>query len=313
MSDAATLPRNDSPMFFIRGRWEPISFEEIEACRRANPDDWQLAWLNRAPWKYRLAVQAIARAEERYLKEWITYHLRLGVERIFLYDNNDKDGVDAFLKGVLSKADYDRVEVIPWHEPMDFQQREALRDCVEKHKHDVEWLLSIDVDEFLVIEKRADKFLDDFSDASEIVLSWESFNASGQLKYEDRPVMERFTETFECRDFGQGKALFRPCRLRDWYIHGASLTKGRIVDSLHREIVPPRSDLKVFEVAWVKHYFTKSLEEWVWKIRRGCCDSLYCRKYAQFFEANPDMMEYYDHNEQASQKHSLGPEREAQS
>ena len=34
-----------------------------------------------------MVIQAIARQEEKYLKEWIEHHINLGIEHIFLYDN----------------------------------------------------------------------------------------------------------------------------------------------------------------------------------------------------------------------------------
>ena len=35
------------------------------------------------------ALCAIARHEEDYLAEWIDYHLALGFDHIFIYDNDD--------------------------------------------------------------------------------------------------------------------------------------------------------------------------------------------------------------------------------
>ena len=37
------------------------------------------------------AVCAVARNENAYLLEWIDYHLNLGFDKIFLYDNNDPE------------------------------------------------------------------------------------------------------------------------------------------------------------------------------------------------------------------------------
>ncbi len=37
------------------------------------------------------AICAISRNENNYLEEWITYHLHLGFNHIFIYDNNNPD------------------------------------------------------------------------------------------------------------------------------------------------------------------------------------------------------------------------------
>ena len=212
---------------YVDGRWEQLTIDEINYYKNINPKDWQLARLNETNHKYYCAVQTIARQEERYLKEWIEYHLSLGIDFIYIYDNNDEDGLDDFLRTVLNKDDYNKIEVIPWHEPMEFQQFAALEDCINKHKFDIKWLLTIDVDEFLALEMSLCDFLEEFKYASEIYLSWQSFNANGQLYYEDKPVMERFTETYFCRDGGgQGKIFFRPTRLNNWGIHSATIILG---------------------------------------------------------------------------------------
>ena len=41
--------------------------------------------------------------------------------------------------------------------------------------------------------------------------------------------------------------------------------------------------------AHIKHYFTKSKEEWLEKIKRGACDN-YLRKTRDFYDYNPDMV-----------------------
>ncbi len=288
---------------YVENRWVEVDGAALERCKSAN-GDFLSAFDDAVSYKYEIALQCIARQEEKYFKEWIEYHLRLGIEHIFIYDNNDCDGLSDFLAGVLSEGDFERVEVIPWREPMAFQQIEALNDCVTLHRDDVKWLISLDIDEFLTLEKPMRQFLDEFSYASQVYLSWESFGADGKLYYEDKPVTERFTKTFDCRDYGQGKILFRPSRLKRWGIHGARMKRGKTVNVLHEEITPPDSYNRIFRTAWVRHYFTKSLEEWTEKIARGCSDNMYCRRYKTFFEVNPDLSEYFDPSAPTVQRHS---------
>lgn len=294
---------NNSSFCYVEGMWDKLKPSDINYYKKINPYDWQLARLNDINHKYFAAIQTIAKCEERYLKEWIDYHLDLGIDHIFIYDNNDDEGLKDFLSKTLTAENLNRIEIIPWHEPMDFQQYLAVKDCISKNKHNIKWLLTIDVDEFLTLEMPLKDFLNEFSYSSQIYLSWESFNANGHLKYENKPVLERFTETFKCHDYGQGKVFFRPTRLKEWGIHSAELLKGKTVNVMHKEIVAPRSYDNIYKKAWIKHYFTKSLEEWNLKIKRGCCDNLYPRKYEEFFKANPNMKQHYDFNAQSIQVH----------
>ena len=294
-------------LVFIDGKWEEIDSRDLALYKFENPDDWTLAKVNHAPHKYEIAIQCLARQEEKYFKEWIEHHLRIGIEHVFIYDNNDEEGLEEFLKSVLSEQDFNKVEVIPWREPMAFQQFSALEDCVEKNKNSVKWLLSIDLDEFLIIEKPMNEFLDEFSYASQVFFSWESIGADGQLYYENKPLRERFKKRFDCKDTGQGKIMFRPDRLLRWEIHGAKMKKGKTVNVLHKEIIAPDSMSRIFKTAWIKHYFTKSLQEWLEKMERGCADNLYCRRYDMFFEINPDLKDYYDPDARKIQAHSIAP------
>ena len=151
------------------------------------------------------------------------------------------------------------------------------------------------------------EFLDEFSYASQVFFSWESIGADGQLYYENKPLRERFKKRFDCKDTGQGKIMFRPDRLLRWEIHGAKMKKGKTVNVLHKEIIAPDSMSRIFKTAWIKHYFTKSLQEWLEKMERGCADNLYCRRYDMFFEINPDLKDYYDPDARKIQAHSIAP------
>ena len=52
----------------------------------------------------------------------------------------------------------------------------------------------------------------------------------------------------------------------------------------------------------LNHYYTKSYEEWVNKIKRGSSNPNFSRKYSEFFELNPDM-EYLNTGEDFMQSY----------
>ena len=309
MKNAASKKSSKCNVSFIfaNGSFEEINSKKLEQYKQANPNDWWLAKDNAVMHKYEIAIQCIARQEELYFKEWIEHHLAIGIEHIFIYDNNDTSGLEDFLRGTLSSDNFSKIEVIPWHEPMEFQQFEALKDCVKKNKHEVKWLLSIDLDEFFILEQPMNKFLDEIADASQVYFSWESIGADGQLYYEDKPVMQRFKTRFDCDETMQGKSMFRPERLKNWHVHYAELYQGKTLNALLKEIEPPQSDANIYTKAWIKHFFTKSLEEWTKKMYRGCADNHWCRKYSMFFECNPDLKEHFDPSVIQIQQHANAP------
>ncbi|MDE5835564.1 MAG: glycosyltransferase family 2 protein, partial [Paramuribaculum sp.] len=48
--------------------------------------------------EYYLAVCAIAKNEGPYFKEWIDWHLSMGVEKFYIYDNGSDDNTAEVLK-----------------------------------------------------------------------------------------------------------------------------------------------------------------------------------------------------------------------
>jgi hypothetical protein len=52
--------------------------------------------------------------------------------------------------------------------------------------------------------------------------------------------------------------------------------------------------IPVYDNIYINHYYTKSYEEWLWKINRGTCDSRCAKKYKEFFWYNPDLQYLYN-------------------
>ena len=53
-------------LVFIDGKWEEIDSRDLALYKFENPDDWTLAKDNHAPHKYEIAIQCLARQEEKY-------------------------------------------------------------------------------------------------------------------------------------------------------------------------------------------------------------------------------------------------------
>jgi hypothetical protein len=61
----------------------------------------------------RVALCCFVKEENRYLREWVEYYKKLGIDHIFMYDNNDFTGEaiwanigDYVISGYISLADY---------------------------------------------------------------------------------------------------------------------------------------------------------------------------------------------------------------
>jgi hypothetical protein len=103
------------------------------------------------PLVWELAIAAIFQDEARWLAEWLEYHLLLGVQHFYLYNNLSRDDYQNVLRPYIDRGD---VELIEWpyvgRERYDAAQCDAYCDALGRAQNTVKWLAIIDVDEFLV-------------------------------------------------------------------------------------------------------------------------------------------------------------------
>lgn len=92
-----------------------------------------------------MAIIAIARLENDYIKEWVEYHLKLGVSHIYIYDNAFNDE---------PKIEYrnDGVTIIPAYNKILFQN-EAYTESYNQLSDMYDYLCFIDIDEFIQLNK----------------------------------------------------------------------------------------------------------------------------------------------------------------
>ena len=143
------------------------------------------------------ALCCVARNENRYLKEWVDYHLGIGFSRIYIYDVGDAgdERCDSLELG-------ENVHVVN-----SFRGRrkrgnvvvDAYKKCYAEIGGSVKWIMYLGVNEFFALEKHScvSDFLIDFIKSKGAVqcihFNCRSYGSGGAEKYEDRPVRERFT------------------------------------------------------------------------------------------------------------------------
>ncbi len=155
--------------------------------------------------KYHIAVCQIFKDEASYLREWIEYHVLIGVEHFYLYDNNSSDGYGHVLQPYLDRG---IVTLIKW--PKNQAQVEAYEDCIRRFRDESDWIGFLDVDEFVVpVEAHSlKKFLDMFSRTPAVLLYWRFFGSGGRI---DRDLHGLVTEDFtvaSAKLYTKGKCFY---------------------------------------------------------------------------------------------------------
>lgn len=239
----------------------------------------------------KVAVCAIGRLENRYAREWVEHYNSLGVDKIFIYDNNRVSDGELFADVLQPYIEAGFVEVV-YFEGL---QKDAYEKCYRDHSDEYEWIGFFDFDELVSLEKCNDihDFLKDYK-ADVVSLNWMTMTDNGLTRYDERPMAERFTQgTGEDFDINRHVKSFvrsgiNGISFNDPHIPNAPVLQ--CVNVLHERIeqIPVQTKV-IHSVAYIKHYNTKTAEEWATlKMRRlSPCGDEYNRemkaKNAEYF------------------------------
>lgn len=224
-----------------------------------------------------VAICAIVRLENRYLREWVQWYLNLGVKKFFIYDNS-KPGDERPAEVLQDYIERAIVDIVPWnhHEAAD-RQCPAYNECYQKHGREYAWMGFLDIDEFVMLKKHKTlpELLNQYSDTADVVvMHWMMMGDSGLTHYDPRPMWERFTKPAP-----QKKPEM--CHVKSWVrggISGMGFLDPHCPAQPQMKVVNPNgtpqqqksiSDNDEKSVAYIAHYFTKTAEEYVWKNQRG--------------------------------------------
>jgi hypothetical protein len=190
-----------------------------------------------------LVACAIFRDEAPYLAEWIQFHRLVGVEHFFLYDNGSADGPDEVLAPFVDEG---LVTLTPW--PIPFHERASHRayaDCLARVRGRARWLACLDLDEFLFSprEYRLDPILRQFEEYPGVVVRWQVYGSSGQVRGSPAPVIARFNHRAPTRWIRNRavKSIVDPSRaLGPASVHHFAYRDGALAVTETREPVRPR-------------------------------------------------------------------------
>ena len=178
-------PRNENIIYFVKYviTWiQCIYYRIIKHIFRRKADSKK---------RYYVSICGIFKNEGLYLKEWIDYHKRVGVDHFYLYNNNSSDNYIEVLKPYVGTG---IVDLIDW--PHNQAQMEAYHDCFSRFRGETSWLGFIDIDEFVVPvedESVRDFFVKHQYDQS-ILIYWKMFGSNGFIHRDvSNPVAKDFT------------------------------------------------------------------------------------------------------------------------
>lgn len=132
--------------------------------------------------------------EAPYILEWIAYHRAIGVDNFLIYTNDCTDGTDEVLGRLMEMGIVEHRNNDKWkgNSPQQHALNQSLKEPLIKN---AEWIIHIDVDEFINV-RTGNGTLDDFfsvvPDATNVAMTWRLFGHNGVTELSDNFVIDQF-------------------------------------------------------------------------------------------------------------------------
>ena len=255
-------------------------------------------------------ILTVIKNEHEYLDEWIRYHLELGVDHIFIFEDTDSDSHKEICDKYNGKVSLDSVLVFLNDEERKTAQevkrlktysvhhmylKNGLTYIQRTHPNEYDWCFTIDNDEFITLENENDTLgnvLTEFETYDVFIMSWKCYGANGHIKkpdYGNTRVVDTYTKEVKLDAQKQIKPCYNLKTFKsDFFsnVHYPSSNCKWCNTSFER-----RKNAQSLGKIYLRHYITKSWEEYVWKRKvRGFMWGNE-RSFDFFFKANPDMID----------------------
>ena len=257
-------------------------------------------------------ILTVIKNEHEYLDEWIRYHLDLGIDHIFIFEDMDSEshkvitdryGDKVSLCSILSiLSDEDKscaieLKLTKKRNAQEMYILTALSNIQKEYKNQYDWCFVIDNDEFITLENEntsLKEVISSFDGYDAFIMQWKCYGANGLVHkpdYKENGVIETYTKPSEyighhvkewttktcynLHSFSEAyfKNSHQPTDACRWRRSDFSHDRGRIT----------------YKNIYIRHYMTKSWEEYILKRKRGYFMG-FARTTDMFFMINPDML-----------------------
>lgn len=227
-----------------------------------------------------ICIFTVIKDETDYLEDFLKYHTELGLH-IFVFEDlfsvSHKDICDKYNNVELhSVKELYSEEEIPELIENRIQKKPPQTDFINrglKYVHSLnkyDWCWLIDIDEYITSTESISSVLSRFNDRDAVLVYWKCFGASGRLykpKY-DKPIYEIYTQPCNYEQYSDFKFykitkfcvnLAKWTEQKKYWIHNANVNWVKADGSYKRTEI-------VYEPLYLRHYITRSAEEYAWKV-----------------------------------------------
>ena len=260
----------------------------------------------------KVCIIALAKMEELYIEEWLDWNYSIGVDHVILGDNNDSD-YEHPIKPIVQK--YIDAGLLTYYDIQNKKKIQMLyyNEAYRKYALEYDWVGFIDVDEFIYCPKYNNsikKYLEETERRgyNALVFPWINMTANSKINYEAFPVQKRFTESVcsaivsvkyflkvspdivkinsrHCPDIAKTKNGYK-VKGCDTIFETKNFEYFYNKHGVYKYIHMRRMNLHNHS-GYIKHYVTKSFEEYIkFKVIRGRGSEKTDKRYTFMFFRN---------------------------
>ena len=247
-------------------------------------------------------ICTVIKNEHQYLDEWIKYHLDLGIDHIFIYEDIDSTSHIDITKN------YEQVSLSPVFNILTVAQRNEAKRLKQQNRINVQnlyfktmlknlsdegtynWCFLIDIDEFITC-KNLQEAVSLFSNYDAFTMSWECYGACNHINKPAGGVLESYPK--KSNGFVDNDPIFHTkiCFNLKTYKSTNYWMNHQPSDSCKWCRTDFSQDRRrdIFNSIYLRHYITKSWEEYIdKKYKRGYFIGI-SRTDDFFFKINPEL------------------------
>lgn len=216
-----------------------------------------------------LSLCLICKDENDYLPEWLDYHILMGVDRFYIYDNGSQVSLRETLKDYIERG---------WVVVVDItgraMQLPAYDHCLQTFGGMTFWMGFIDTDEFLVPKKTFSlkELLQEYEQYGGLAVSSLFFGSNG---HQARPVAGQISSYTKCvheafKEYEFVKSIVQPSQtLMPNSPHDFIFKEGAFcVNEGYLRVDGQRFPIKIEKIQ-LNHYYCRSEYEIDLKVQRG--------------------------------------------
>ena len=227
----------------------------------------------------KVCLCTLGKEENKYIREFVQHYEKYGVDKIFLYDNNDIEG-EKFEDVINDYIQKGFVEVLNWRSKKDCLMP-IMNDCYQRNYETYDWLIFYELDEYIHLSNYSNikSFLNlpKFNQCQLIYLNLVCHTDNDLLYYDNRSLAERFPKTVPKYKKGgyrlEIKSILRGhipnITVKSNHLCNTALINCNGYGNRNRYYYNTFSNQNDYKHYYIDHYYSKSTEEFIGKINKG--------------------------------------------